>query len=527
MPESNQSVVPPPFPADYRASGVLLSVTSLPSPYGIGDLGPSAFAWIDQLREAGQSWWQALPLGPTGYGDSPYQAFSSFACNGLLISPELLIKSGLLNESACKGPSFPSNGVDYWAVIQFKQHLLGQICDNFSAGVRRDVRPAYEQFCHVQAHWLEDYALFRALKQKYLGASYRFWPLELVRRTSGAMTQARRELAKTIDAVRFAQFWIFQQMQELKKYAHSQGVGLIGDLPFFVSADSCDVWAHPELFLLDEGFRPLFVAGVPPDYFSEDGQVWGNPVYDWEALRDTDFRFCLDRFRALLNYVDAIRLDHFRAFAAAWHVPAQAPTAREGQWISGPGAEFFHVVRKELGALPFIAEDLGLITPDVCALRDEFHLPGTRVLQFAFDGHPGNPHLPANYPTNTVVYTGTHDNNTVRGWFENLSEQGRERVRDQLNRPDCKSNTIADELVETAWRSPAAVAIAPLQDLLNLGSEARMNLPSSATGNWCWRAPQDLLNASIVKRIGDLTAASKRARGYQGSLAVRADAARL
>jgi len=515
MAEGCQPITLPPFPQDYRASGVLLHVTSLPSSYGIGDMGPAAFAWIDRLYEAGQSWWQALPFGPTGYGDSPYQALSSFARNGLLISPELLLKDELLHEHVCQGQSFPSSLVDYGAVIQFKHRLLDQVWGNFRAGVRRDLAPAYERFCHLQAHWLEDYALFRALKQKYQGIPYCNWPEELVRRAPAAITEARRELSKLIDKVRFAQFLVFRQAQQLKDYAHSRGIGLIGDLPFFVSPDSSDVWAHAELFLLDEGFRPRFVAGVPPDYFSENGQLWGNPVYDWDAIRRTGFRFCIDRLRAVLAYVDVIRLDHFRAFNSAWHVPAGALTARTGQWMPGPGVEFFHVVQKELGALPFIAEDLGLITPDVSALRHEFHIPGTRVLQFAFDGSSDNPHLPTNYSINTVVYTGTHDNNTTRGWFEDLSEGERGVIRGHLNRADCKSSEIAEELLRMAWRSPAALAIAPIQDLLNLGSEARMNLPGSAEANWRWRLTEEMLSAPIFRHLRDLTASSDRLRVSQ------------
>src|SRR5215471_6828398 len=517
MPEVSQSIVPPPFPPEYRASGVLLPVTSLPSPYGIGDVGPTAFAWIDQLRKAGQRWWQALPMGPTGYGDSPYQALSSFASNGLLISPEVLLKDGLLHESACQVPSFASNVVAYGEVSQFKQRLLDHIWGNFTTGVRRDLRPAYEEFCHRQAHWLEDYALFRALKQKYLGVSYREWPTKLVRRTSGVMKQARRELAKSIDKVRFAQFLIFQQAQKLKEYAHARGVGLIGDLPFFVSPDSSDIWAHPNLFLLDEEFHPRFVAGVPPDYFSEDGQLWGNPVYDWEALRRTGFQFYIDRLRALLAYVDVIRLDHFRAFVAAWHVPADAKTAQTGQWLPGPGSEFFRAVQREMGSLPFIAEDLGLITRDVYKLRDEFSIPGTRVLQFAFDGSPDNPHLPENFPTNSVVYTGTHDNNTTRGWFEASSETTRRNVWGYLNRGDGDSKEIAAELIRVAWSSVAALAIAPLQDLLNLGVEARMNSPGSVDANWCWRSTDDMLNTSVFHELSNLTAHSDRLTVARGA----------
>ena len=510
MTEQTQLINLPPFPQDYRASGVLLHVTSLASRFGIGDMGPGAFSWIDRLHEAGQSWWQALPFGPTGYGDSPYQALSSFASNGLLISPELLSRDGLLHENACEDSSFQLGVVDYERVIQFKHRLLDQAWGNFSAGIGRDLRAPYERFCHLQAHWLEDYALFRALKEKYQGISYRDWPTKLVQRDPAAITEARRELSKLIDKVRFAQFLIFQQAQRLKEYAHSQGVRLIGDLPFFVSPDSSDVWAHPELFMLDERFRPRFVAGVPPDYFSENGQLWGNPVYDWDALRRTGFRFYIDRLRALLAHVDVIRLDHFRAFVAAWHVPADAQTARTGHWMPGPGAEFFHAVRKELQALPFIAEDLGLITPDVCALRDEFHIPGTRVLQFAFDGSPDNPHLPANYSANTVVYTGTHDNNTTRGWFKTLSEGEREKIRGYLNRANCDGSKIAEELIRMAWSSVAALAIVPLQDLLNLGAEARMNLPGSADSNWSWRLPENMLDASVFQRLRDFTAGSNR-----------------
>ena len=510
MPDQTQTMSFPSSVSAHRASGVLLHITSLPSPYGIGDMGPAAFAWVDRLHEAGQSWWQALPLGPTGYGDSPYQALSSFASNGLLISPELLVEDGLLQANACEASSFPADFVDYRAVIQFKHRLLDQIWGNFIAGARKDLGPAYEMFCHRQAHWLEDYALFRALKQKFHGISYLDWPAELVRRTPTAIAQARQELSQLIDKVRFAQFLIFEQAQRLKQYAHSRGVGLIGDLPFFVSPDSSDVWAHPELFLLDKEYRPRFVAGVPPDYFSEDGQLWGNPIYDWDALRRTGFRFYIDRLRALLGHVDVVRLDHFRAFAAAWHVPAEAKTARTGSWRPGPGAEFFKAVQEEVGFLPFIAEDLGVITPDVCALRDEFRIPGTKVLQFAFDGNSSNPHLPENYSTNTVVYTGTHDNNTTRGWFEALPDAERRRVWSYLNRAESDSNEIAGELLRLAWSSVTSLAIAPLQDLLNLGAEARMNLPGSTDAHWRWRCTDDMLRSSIFRRLRDLTATANR-----------------
>src|SRR5271163_1449009 len=336
-------MVVPPFPPEYRASGLLLHVTSLPSPYGVGDLGSSAFAWIDRLRDAGQTWWQALPLGPTGYGNSPYQSLSSFAGNGLLVSPDELIEDSLL-PADFKRPEFSASAVDYDNVISFKHGLLDWAWTGFSAGAGRDLRAAYEQFCHDEAHWLEDYALFRALKAKY-NTSYLEWPTELVRRAPAALAEARQDAAKQIDQIRFAQFLLFRQAQRLKDYAHAKGVRLIGDLPFFVSPDSSDVWANPELFLLDEDHRPRFVAGVPPDYFSAQGQLWGNPIYNWDALRSTGYRWCIDRVRALLSHVDAIRLDHFRGFGAAWHVPAGAPNAQSGQWVPGPGASFFQAVQ--------------------------------------------------------------------------------------------------------------------------------------------------------------------------------------
>jgi 4-alpha-glucanotransferase len=514
----------PPFQPDYRASSMLLHVTSLPSPYGIGDLGPSALAWLDQLHEAGQGWWQALPLGPTGYGNSPYQSLSSFAGNGLLISPDDLIQEGLLT-SDFERPTFPVTAIDYDAVIPFKHRLLYQAWTEFAAGARKDLRADYEQFCHDEAHWLEDYALFRALKAKYNNTFYLEWPIELVRRTPAALAQARQEAGRQIDQVRFAQFLLFRQAKQLKDYAHAKGVRLIGDLPFFVSPDSSDVWANPELFLLDENHHPLFVAGVPPDYFSAQGQLWGNPVYNWDALRKTGYRWCIDRLRALLVHVDVIRLDHFRGFAAAWQVPAGAPTAQSGQWEPGPGADFFSAVQRELGSLPFIAEDLGVITPDVSALRDSFHIPGTRVLQFAFDGHADNPYLPHNFVHNTVAYTGTHDNDTTRGWYEALPDWQRHNFWNNLGRPGGEAHEAAWELIRLAWSSPAALAIAPLQDVLNLGSDARMNVPGRADGNWRWRCTVEMLSGPAFQSLREVTETSHRAVGVERPTASLLEAA--
>jgi len=510
MSDDNPPMSLPPFPPGYRASGLLLHLTSLPSPYGIGDLGPAALAWVDRLREAGQTWWQALPLSPTGSGNSPYQSLSCFAGNELLISPDSLIEDGLLRASDCEPHTFSALAVDYDAVIPLKHRLLETAWTNFTAGARPDLQRELEEFRHAQAHWLEDYALFCALRSKYKGGYYLEWPTKLVERVPAALARSRRELAERIDRVCFDQFLFFRQGERLRKHAHANGVRLIGDLPFCVSADSSDVWANPELFLLDAQYRPRVVAGVPPDYFSAEGQLWGNPVYDWGALRRTGYRWWIDRLRALLAQVDAIRLDHFRGFAAAWHVPAGAPTAKAGQWVPGPGAEFFSVVQKELGTLPLIAEDLGLITPDVYALRDQFHIPGTCVLQFAFDGDSENPYLPHNYVPNVVVYTGTHDNNTTRGWFEDLPAPERRIVWEYLERPEGESREAAPALMELAWSSVATLAIAPLQDLLNLGGDARMNVPGCAEGNWRWRCTEDMLSAPAFAWLRDLTKTSNR-----------------
>jgi 4-alpha-glucanotransferase len=499
----------PPFPPEYRASGLLLHGTSLPSPYGIGDLGPSALSWINLLHDSGQRWWQSLPLGPTGYGNSPYQPMSSFAGNELLISPQTLITDGLLDEKDCES-HFSPDFVDYDAVIPFKARLLQIAWKRFNSGTRTDLRPHFDEFRNENEHWLDDYALFRALKAKYNGAYYLDWPEPVVQRRPEALATARRELADEIDEVSFAQFLLFRQGDQLKTCAHSKGVSLIGDLPFFVSPDSSDVWADPEFFLLDEHRRPRFVAGVPPDYFSAQGQLWGNPVYNWDALRATGFRWVVDRMRALLAHVDAIRLDHFRGFAAAWHVPAGSPTAQAGQWVPGPGADLFQTVSRELGALPFIVEDLGIITPDVRALRDKFQLPGTRVLQFAFDGQPDNPYLPHNFVTNTVAYTGTHDNAPTREWYEELPDFQRQNFWNYLHRAPGASPDAAPALMDLAWSSKAALAIAPLQDLLNLGAESRMNVPGRPSGNWRWRCRQDMFSQSAFAWLRNLTETSKR-----------------
>lgn len=499
----------PPFPSEYRGSGILLHVTSLPSVYGIGDLGPSAFSWLDRLHDAGQGWWQALPLGPTGYGNSPYQSLSSFAGNGLLLSPESLISDGLLSKNDCAA-QFPSDVVDYDSVIAFKERLLQKIWQNFQAGERRDLRPAYEEFSVAQEFWLADYALFRSLKAKFGGSYYLEWPEDLVQRKPAALAKVRRKLANEIERIQLEQFLLLRQADQLKEYAHARGVSLIGDLPFFVSPDSSDVWANPEFFLLDEHRRPRVVSGVPPDYFSADGQLWGNPVYNWDAIRATGYRWWIDRARNLLSHVDVIRLDHFRGFAAAWYVPAGAQTARSGEWVPGPGTTLFQMARREIGRLPFIAEDLGIITPNVTSLRDQFRVPGTRVLQFAFDGHADNPYLPDNFVSNTVAYTGTHDNPPTREWYEKLPDSQKQALWSYLKRPLTNSAEVAPALMELAWSSVASLTVAPLQDVLDLGVGSRMNVPGRAGGNWRWRVTEEMLSTPAFQWLRDLTETSMR-----------------
>jgi len=506
----HQSALPP-FRPGNRSSGVLMHVTSLPSPYGIGDVGPVAFAWVDRLHDAGQRWWQALPLGPTGGGNSPYSGLSSFAGNSLLISPELLIEEGLLTPRDCEiGRGLPKRVADFDAVTVFKRRLLDQAWRNFDPSVHPALWADFERFCSEEAHWLDNYALFRALKARLGGANLLDWPEDLLRRSPSALAHARRELADEIYESRFGQFLISRQGSQLKEYAHERGVLLIGDLPFFVSLDSSDVWANPECFLLDANLRPRSVAGVPPDYFSAKGQLWGNPVYDWEALRRSGYRWCIERLKSLLAHVDLIRLDHFRAFCAAWHVPPTAKTAETGHWVPGPGAAFFEAVRAELGHLPFIAEDLGIITPDVVILRDQFELPGIRVFQFGFDGNPGNPHLPHNYGPNTVAYTGTHDNATTRDWFESLPEHVRRFARSYPAKAGAGTGEVAWDFIRSVWSSNAGVAIAPLQDLLNRGVEGRMNVPGTATGNWRWRCTEEMLKPAVFERLRDLTSSAGR-----------------
>jgi len=487
-----------------RSAGLLLHVTSLPGPHGIGDLGPAAHAWVDALARAGQTFWQTLPLAPPGDGNSPYQAFSAFAGNPLLISPDLAVRDGLLHRNELEART-ASGRVDFQRVVRSKSRLLTLAWERFNGGrAARSMRSAFERFQREQASWLDDYTLFMALKDAHGGAGWMNWSPELVRRDAAAQRAARREQSEAIGRHAFAQFLFYRQLGDLRRHARSRGVKLIGDLPIFVSYDSADVWANPQLFLLDRQRRPIAVAGVPPDAFCATGQLWGNPLYDWAAMRREKYAWWVARLRATLEQADLVRFDHFRGFEAYWRVPAASPTAETGRWVKGPGRELFDVLRRAIGELPVIAEDLGVITPPVEELRDSLGLPGMRVLQFAFGDDPQNPHLPHNHVPNSVAYTGTHDNDTTVGWYGSLSARDRKQVRRYL--PDvADAKHAAWPMIRETWKSVAAIAIAPVQDVLGLGSAARMNTPGTATGNWRWRAHDGFDRGPWADRLADLT----------------------
>ncbi|MFO0841636.1 MAG: 4-alpha-glucanotransferase [Gemmataceae bacterium] len=492
-----------------RSSGVLLHPTSLAGPHGIGDLGPSAHAWVEALARAGQSWWQVLPLGPPGAGDSPYQCFSAFAGNTALLSPDALYEDGLLPASDLADARLPEGDVDYQAVGRSKARLLARAWESFRAGTAPALSDPFGEFCAAESAWLDDFAVFMAIKDRFPEGAWTEWPPALARREPDALRRARLELADAAGRQRFGQFLFARQWDRLRRRARELGVGLIGDLPIFVSPDSADVWARPELFLLDQERRPRVVAGVPPDYFSATGQRWGNPLYDWEAMRRDGYAWWADRLRSALRQVDLLRIDHFRGFEAYWEVPAESPTAETGRWVKGPGADLFEALRNRLGGLPLIAEDLGVITPEVNALRTGLGLPGMRILQFAFGGAVETRFLPHNYDRNTVVYTGTHDNDTTAGWFAALTDEEEQALRAYV--PDAGEGP-AWALIRLAWASVADLAITPVQDVLTLGSEARMNTPGVAWGNWRWRLSAEQLRElpAALDRLAALTRTYQR-----------------
>ncbi|MEB3268136.1 MAG: 4-alpha-glucanotransferase [Leptolyngbya sp.] len=497
-----------PFP---RASGILLHPTSLPGRFGMGDIGPAAYEFVDFLTNTGQQLWQMLPLGPTGHGNSPYMSYSAMAGNPMLISLEQLCDRGLLQPSDLASlPHFPDDFVDFGAVFPVKMHLLEKAAEAFQAHASDEDRAAYDEFCQGRDFWLDDYAFFMALKRAHNGASWTQWDDEIARRQPEAMAHWREKLTPVINYHKYFQFEFCRQWSQLKQYANDRHIQIIGDMPIYVAHDSVDVWAFPHNFMVDpETLEPSEMAGVPPDYFSATGQLWGNPTYNWEAVQERGFRWWLQRLKALLDYVDLIRIDHFRGFQAYWAVPEGETTAMNGEWVDAPGEAFFNAVKAELGTLPILAEDLGVITPEVEALRDQFDFPGMKILQFAFGSDHMNPYLPFNYVRNCLVYTGTHDNDTTVGWFDQASEYERDRVLQYIG--GLGGDGIHWAMIRLALASIANQAIVPLQDVLGLGSHARMNSPGKPDGNWGWRYRPEMLTGELGDRLRELTRLCARA----------------
>ncbi len=500
--------------AGTRKSGILLHPTSLPGPGGIGSLGAEAMAFADFLRDAGQAIWQILPLGPTAFGNSPYMCYSAFAGNPLLIDLRLLVEEGDLRPDDLPDAGSPER-VDYENAGESKSSALGKAAANFFASAGRSRLEAFWQFCD-STPWLHDYALFMALKLRHRGQKWCDWPERLALRDGAALEEASRVLGPEIGVLKYGQWQFFRQWRSLKAYANQMGIGIFGDVPIFVAFDSAEVWANPRFFQLDGRGRPRVIAGVPPDYFSKTGQLWGNPLYAWEEMARCGYCWWKDRFRSALMLHDLVRIDHFRGFEACWEVPAGERTAERGTWVKGPGEAFFHALRGEFGELPVVAEDLGVITPEVEHLRDTFAFPGMKILQFAFDSGPDNPYLPHNHVRNSVVYTGTHDNDTTAGWFDSLSAGARKRVLRYLG---ADGKDFVWDLMRAALASVADTAIIPLQDVLGLPGSCRMNLPGSKTGNWSWRFRLDDLSPGLADRLADLAQLYGRAhRGPSGGV---------
>lgn len=497
-----------------RASGILLHPTSLPGSFGIGDIGPNAFEFVDLLAEAKQTYWQILPLGPTGYGDSPYQCFSAFAGNSLLISPEKLLDEGFLSqEEMVDHPAFEDGKVDFGGVYDWKKALLPKAYERFHQTTSVDLRGKFERFNQENDWWLNDYATYRAFKTAQDQRPWYEWPDPLKLRIGPAVDGEAERLYDEIQAEKFYQYLFFSQWLELKEYANKKGIKIIGDVPIFVALDSSDVWCNQEKFKLNDDGSPRVVAGVPPDYFSKTGQLWGNPIYNWDEMKKDGFSWWIARMAATLRMVDVVRVDHFRGFAASWEVPGGDETAENGRWVDVPGRELFTAFKTSLKELPVIAEDLGVITPDVEELRDGFGFPGMRILQFAFGGDANNHDLPHNYLANCIAYTGTHDNDTTVGWWHSQAGAGSTRDAAEISREHdycleylaTNGDEIHWDFVRAVWASVAHTAIAPVQDLIGIGTEGRMNLPASTAGNWFWRLRKGDLTVEMIERLKTLT----------------------
>ncbi|MCL2361744.1 MAG: 4-alpha-glucanotransferase [Defluviitaleaceae bacterium] len=496
---------------DIRLSGILAHPTSFPGPFGIGDLGAGAYQFIDFLSEAKQKLWQVLPLGPTGYGDSPYQSFSSFAGNHYMISPELLVEQGWLTVADLVDPGFDPRAVDYGSVIEYKMNLLKKAYTAFKIQATQGEKNCIIKFARKHKHWLPDYALFVALKGYHGGESWMKWAPELSHRDPKAMAEMKIKLADEINFTIFLQYEFYRQWGLLRAYANKHGIQIIGDIPIFVAMDSADIWANPHLFQLGKDGNPSAIAGVPPDYFSETGQLWGNPLYKWEAHKETGFEWWCQRFSAVLGLVDVIRIDHFRGFESYWSVPFGSETAEKGKWIKGPGKTFFAALKARLGQLPIIAEDLGIITPAVNKLRHSLGLPGMKVLHFAFDPEAKSDYLPHMYNDKlTIVYTGTHDNDTTIGWYESASEEEKDYLRRYMN---ISGEDISWDMIRLAFSTSAIYAIVPIQDVMSLGTENRMNQPGCAMGWWRFRYTVDMLREEYAQGLSYLSELFHRNEG--------------
>lgn len=498
---------------DRRGAGLLLHITSLPSPYGIGDLGPCAYRFADFLSETKQRYWQVLPLNPidSAYGHSPYSSVSAFAGNTLLISPDLLAEEGLLERGEIEPkPLFPEVRCDYPRVISYKQDLFEQAYRRFRSKIGS--HDEFQSFCLRHRGWLDDFCLFVVLKRRFQGRSWTGWPKEFRDRSPGSLQAIRRDCQDEVERERFLQWLLFKQWGALKNFCHDKGIRFIGDLPIYVSLDSADLWTNANLFKLDEEKRPVFVSGVPPDYFSKTGQRWGNPVYRWDALKESKFEWWVRRMRHQLDLFDVVRIDHFRGLVACWEIPAGEKTAVNGQWVDVPAEDFFGVLLRHFPSSSMIAEDLGLITSDVREVLDHLGFPGMKVLLFAFGSDdPKHPYLPHNYERNCVVYTGTHDNNTVRGWLEQeASPEDRRRLLRYIGK-DVPAEQLSWEMIRLAMSSVANTAIVPVQDILGLGEKGRMNTPSTTHGNWEWRFSPDDLTPAVKQRLLEMTATYGRA----------------
>jgi 4-alpha-glucanotransferase len=498
-----------------RRSGILLHITSLPTPYGVGDLGPQARRFARLLASSGQSLWQILPLNPTdpALGNSPYSSSSAFAGNKLLISPDLLAEQGFLRPEDLEArPSFPEGRVDYTLALDFKESLFQKVCQRYKANglPKSEMDLDFRRFCSQNAHWLEDFSLFLALKSHYKGKAWSHWPSELKRRDDGALADMRGRLVAAVEREKLLQYLFFEQWFSLKDCCNRVGVKIIGDLPFCVAYDSADLWSHPEIFKLDEEGRPKVVSGVPPDYFSPTGQRWGGPVYDWKVLGKTGYLWWIRRLEQSLRLFDLFRIDHFRGLVAQWEIPAASKTASDGQWVPAPAEDFFLIIQRSFLCLPMVAEDLGYITPDVREIMSRFEIPGMKVLLFAFgEDMPKSPHATFRYHRSCVVYTATHDTNTVRGWFqEEASIQDKRRLWRYLGRRVAPEE-VSWELIRLAMSSVADMAVIPMQDLLNLGEEARMNLPGESRGNYQWRL-LSLQMEQLDSRLKDMAEAYGR-----------------